>query len=59
MATPTMNTIISIPVLELNNGVKIPALGFGTFAKEGIEGATYDAVIAALDAGYRHLDCAW
>lgn len=47
------------PSLKLNNGVEIPALGFGTFAKEGIAGKTYDAVITALDTGYRHLDCAW
>lgn len=49
----------SIPILILNNGVRIPALGFGTFAKEGLAGKTYEAVLAALDAGYRHLDCAW
>lgn len=48
-----------IPILTLYNGVKIPALGFGTFAKEGLEGKTHSAVLAALDAGYRHLDCAW
>lgn len=59
MATPMTNTTIPIPLLELNNGVQIPALGFGTYAKEGIEAQAYDAVITALDAGYRHLDCAW
>jgi diketogulonate reductase-like aldo/keto reductase len=47
------------PMLTLNNGVPIPALGFGTFAKEGVAGLTKAAVITALDAGYRHLDCAW
>ncbi|MFC0265056.1 aldo/keto reductase [Alloscardovia macacae] len=41
----------------LNNGVKIPSIGFGTFlAKDGEE--TYRAVRAALDAGYRHIDTA-
>jgi hypothetical protein len=49
----------SIPIARLNTGAKMPMLGFGTFAKEGIEGLTHKAVIAALDAGYRHLDCAW
>ncbi|KAI1376624.1 Aldo/keto reductase [Hypoxylon crocopeplum] len=53
----------SLPVNEqtftLNNGVKIPALGFGTFANEGAKGETYKAVTCALDVGYRHLDCAW
>ncbi|KAI1340910.1 NADP-dependent oxidoreductase domain-containing protein [Xylariaceae sp. FL0016] len=43
----------------LNNGVKIPAVGFGTFASEGSKGETYRAVKAALEVGYRHLDCAW
>jgi diketogulonate reductase-like aldo/keto reductase len=43
----------------LNNGVKIPAVGFGTFANEGSKGETYKAVTCALKTGYRHLDCAW
>ncbi|KAH7212303.1 NADP-dependent oxidoreductase domain-containing protein [Fusarium oxysporum] len=43
----------------LNNGVKMPGLGFGTFANEGAKGETYDAVKCALKVGYRHLDCAW
>ncbi|KAK8172319.1 NADP-dependent oxidoreductase domain-containing protein [Phyllosticta citrichinensis] len=43
----------------LNNGVKIPGLGFGTFANEGSKGESYNAVVAALKVGYRHLDCAW
>ena len=43
----------------LNNGVRIPAVGFGTFANEGAKGETYRAVSKALEVGYRHLDCAW
>ncbi|KKK20757.1 hypothetical protein P175DRAFT_0465173 [Aspergillus ochraceoroseus IBT 24754] len=43
----------------LNNGVKIPGVGFGTFADEGAKGETYKAVTKALQVGYRHLDCAW
>ncbi|PLN76053.1 putative glycerol dehydrogenase [Aspergillus taichungensis] len=43
----------------LNNGVKIPGVGFGTFASEGAVGETYKAVMCALKTGYRHLDCAW
>jgi diketogulonate reductase-like aldo/keto reductase len=46
-------------VFTLNNGVKMPGVGFGTFANEGAKGETYKAVIAALKTGYRHLDCAW
>jgi diketogulonate reductase-like aldo/keto reductase len=43
----------------LSNGVKIPGVGFGTFASEGSKGETYRAVTTALNTGYRHLDCAW
>merc|ERR1711915_107291 len=44
---------------KLNNGVEIPAVGFGTFASEGAKGESYKAVQVALKTGYRHLDCAW
>src|SRR3954467_1892727 len=40
----------------LNNGVEIPALGFGVFQPPPDE--TRDAVAAALSAGYRHIDTA-
>ncbi|KAI1831544.1 hypothetical protein DTO006G1_1841 [Penicillium roqueforti] len=43
----------------LANGVKMPAVGFGTFANEGSKGETYAAVMTALKVGYRQLDCAW
>ncbi|KAI5845696.1 glycerol dehydrogenase [Morchella snyderi] len=43
----------------LPTGAKIPAVGFGTFANEGSKGESYKACLAALKAGYRHLDCAW
>ncbi|KAL2859634.1 aldo/keto reductase family protein [Aspergillus pseudodeflectus] len=43
----------------LSNGVKLPAVGFGTFASEGSQGETYKAVTVALKVGYRLLDCAW
>jgi len=46
------------PVLTLNNGVTMPSLGFGTFASQGSKGETHRAVVCALNAGYRHLDCA-
>jgi diketogulonate reductase-like aldo/keto reductase len=47
------------PQIKLNNGKLMPALGFGTFASVGSPGETHRAVVAALKAGYRHLDCAW
>lgn len=41
----------------LNNGVKIPAIGFGTWQiPDGPE--AYNATLAALKAGYRHIDTA-
>ncbi|EGS21333.1 uncharacterized protein CTHT_0031880 [Thermochaetoides thermophila DSM 1495] len=49
----------SSKTFTLNNGVKIPAIGFGTFANERSKGETYQAVLKALEVGYRHLDCAW
>jgi diketogulonate reductase-like aldo/keto reductase len=44
------------PLLKLNNGVKIPALGLGVFQTPPDE--TRDAVRNALDVGYRHIDTA-
>ena len=41
----------------LRNGVKIPAVGFGTWQiPDGPE--AYNATLAALKAGYRHVDTA-
>jgi diketogulonate reductase-like aldo/keto reductase len=44
------------PTLKLNNGVEMPALGLGVFQTPPDE--TRDAVRAALDRGYRHIDTA-
>ena len=44
------------PLLTLNNGVELPALGLGVFQTPPDE--TRDAVRAALEAGYRHIDTA-
>ncbi|EHA49459.1 Glycerol 2-dehydrogenase (NADP(+)) [Pyricularia oryzae] len=54
-----MPATLANKTFKLNNGVEIPAVGFGTFAAEGQPGQTYAATKAALEAGYRHLDCAW
>jgi 2,5-diketo-D-gluconate reductase A len=45
-----------VPLLTLNNGVQIPALGFGVFQTPPEE--TIAAVSAALATGYRHIDTA-
>ena len=47
---------VTIPFLELNNGVEIPALGFGVFQAAPDE--TVAAVETALATGYRHIDTA-
>ncbi|GGK77531.1 aldo/keto reductase [Ornithinimicrobium pekingense] len=44
------------PMLELNNGVRIPQVGFGTFRVD--EKETQRVVEAALESGYRHIDTA-
>ena len=43
--------------ITLNDGIQIPAIGFGTFLIPA-DGSTYKAVREALDAGYRHIDTA-
>lgn len=48
--TAPLNTM-----LKLNTGAEIPAVGFGTWQDKDEQ---YDAVVAALKAGYRHIDTA-
>lgn len=43
--------------IQLNDGNKIPAIGFGVFMIPN-DGPTYEAVLAALKAGYCHIDTA-
>src|SRR5690606_20410845 len=45
-----------VPTLTLNNGVELPALGYGVFQTPPEE--TTDAVTEALRVGYRHIDTA-
>lgn len=42
--------------LVLNNGSELPALGFGTLVSD--RGETRSATAAAIEVGFRHLDCA-
>jgi diketogulonate reductase-like aldo/keto reductase len=48
MALPTTFT--------LNNGMKVPAVGLGTFQGENSNSKVKDAVKLALKLGYRHID---
>jgi len=49
-------TALPSPLLAAH-GAQIPALGFGTSPMTG--GLAPDTVVAALHAGYRHIDTAW
>lgn len=49
-------TMTATPLLTLNNGVQMPALGLGVFQTPPAE--TVAAVQAALATGYRHIDTA-
>src|SRR5690348_16531298 len=45
-----------VPDIPLNNGVRIPQLGFGVFKVPPAQ--TRAATLAALEVGYRHIDTA-
>ncbi|VDK42671.1 unnamed protein product [Dibothriocephalus latus] len=45
------------PFLTLNSGYKIPQVGLGTFMAPPNE--VENAVLTAIDTGYRHIDCAY
>ena len=47
-----------VPYIELNNGVKMPQFGLGTFMLDDKNGEAYNAVLTALKSGYRHIDTA-
>ena len=48
---------MKIETVTLNDGVKIPVYGFGTY-RIPADGSTYRAVREALDLGIRHIDTA-
>jgi diketogulonate reductase-like aldo/keto reductase len=64
-----ITSVGNVPLLTLNNGVRIPQLGLGTqiqslegdpsaSGRQLLNATSHDAVVAALRSGYRHLDAA-
>jgi 2,5-diketo-D-gluconate reductase A len=49
-------SVTSSPIITLNNGVRIPQLGFGVWRVPNA--ASIPAVAKALEVGYRHIDTA-
>lgn len=47
---------MSIPEITLNNGIKMPQLGYGTFKSSNEEAEA--GVLSAIKNGYRHIDTA-
>lgn len=50
-------TIAGVPMLTLNNGVRMPQFGLGTYCLPEGE-VSKNAVLTALKKGYRHIDTA-
>ena len=48
----------SLPTTFTANGVAVPAVGFGTFQGDDGNSKVKEVVLAALRAGYRHIDTA-
>ena len=57
IAAMTANAQSQVPYAELNNGLKMPLFGIGTYQDPG-DSITADAVSFALKNGYRHIDTA-
>ena len=45
---------LKVPTVKLNDGTKMPMVGLGTLQSQNLE----QVVITAIEAGYRHFDCA-
>ncbi|KAK5638756.1 hypothetical protein RI129_013051 [Pyrocoelia pectoralis] len=53
---PVSVKMTTVPKVKFNNGQEIPVLGLGTW--ESTKGDIKQAVMDAIDVGYRHFDCA-
>ncbi len=50
-------TALNVPEVALNDGLTLPAVGFGTYKMNGAQGV--DGLVSAIDVGYRLLDSAF
>lgn len=68
-AVSNISSVADVPLITLNNGVQVPQLGLGTQiqrleqdasadGRQLLNQTSHDAVVAALQSGYRHLDTA-
>lgn len=48
---------MSCPKIKLNDNTEIPVFGLGTWKSQ--PNAVKNAVVDAVKAGYRHIDCAY
>ena len=55
-ANPLTHNMVSIPNVQLNNGLAMPMLGFGTFTLRGDTGV--NCVAQGIELGYRLFDTA-
>lgn len=64
-----ISSVADVPLITLSNGVQVPQLGLGTqiqrleqdrseSGRKLLNDTSHDAVVAALQSGYRHLDTA-
>ncbi|KAJ2942944.1 hypothetical protein O0L34_g15134 [Tuta absoluta] len=49
---------VKIPTVKLNNGMEMPIIGLGTYARKADPGQFRKAVEDGIDTGYRHIDTA-
>ena len=57
MTAMVMNAQVKQTYLTLNNGVASPQFGLGVYSIPAGE-VTYNSVLTAMKAGYRHIDTA-
>ena len=61
-----ISSVVDVPLITLSNGVQVPQLGLGTqiqrleqnrseSGRKLLNDTSHDAVVAALQSGYRHL----